>query len=249
MGQQRTGRDEHTHGNGRRWSRGEVIAVVSAAATLAGAVFAAFAFVAALQAVKQASRQADIAKDSYLATTRAWFDVGVDLSDLSLKWKEGVGATLYARTTGTNNGNSPAISVSLSSNLEVDRGVLEFPRRDIIKESCTQWRPLSGGDIVFMKEPIEHYGPAFAAWHEIIAPIDEGAERSNQLSDSVAFYVVACAMYRIVGDDNWHYTARVLRVLRVDDPDGTRVSHLLKIGEDLEDGRLTLVREGGAYAD
>lgn len=233
---------EHRRKERRYWKWSILIGAGSAVGAIAAAWFAASALRASWRAV-------DVARDSYLATTRAWFDVDVDPSDLSLAWKQGVGATLYYKVKGVNNGSSPATNVSLSANLEVDRGIVEFPRKNIIEESCTKWTPLSGGDIVFMKEPIEHNGPAFAAWYEIIPPTPEGAERPNQIGDSVPFYLVACAMYKIVGDEKWHHTARVFRVLRIDDSDDARVSHLLKIGEDLVDDRLTVVREGGAYAD
>ena len=66
----------------------------------------------------------------------------------------------------------------------------------------------------------------------------------------VQLYFISCMMYKITGDDEWHHTARIFRVFRLDELEPVRGSYQLKVGEDLEGDRLTLVREDiGAYAN
>lgn len=240
--------ERHRRGESRYWAVTGAAAVVATGATIAAAVFAAGAYFAARE-------QTSIARNAYLATTRAWFDVDVDLSDISLDWRDGQEVVMYVKIKGTNNGNSPAIDASLSSRLIVDRGIWSDPLRTIVEDSCTKWHPVNGGDIVFMKEPIEHYGPVSIPWYEIKSYLNnfvevDGVEKVERPVTSVPFKLVACAMYRIEGDAGWHYTARIFQLVRLDEADGTRASHRLRIGEDLENGRLTLLRENiGAYAN
>ena len=128
-----------------------------------------------------------------------------------------------------------------------------------------------------MKEPIVYTGPAFVPWYEIKATLDrttvrDAVEQRAKETNSLLFYLVGCAMYKITGDTNWHHTGRIFRVGRLDwsvtDADGQelprvpspsdvpndrdiiRTSFYLKLGENLESNRLTLTREDiGGYAD
>lgn len=223
-----------------------------------GWVTLAFSGVAAIGVIlsfQQTRRQADIARDSYVATTRAWFDVDVDLSEISLKWRDGVGASLRVKVEGTNNGNSPAIEASVSSRLAADEEILGASSKEIVKDSCTTWTPVNGGDLVFMKEPIETFRPTFVQWYKMqpffnIMTDDNSAISQAKSSMFVQLYFIACVIYKITGDDEWHHTARIFRVFRLDELEPVRGSYQLKVGEDLEGDRLTLVREDiGAYAN
>ena len=214
--------------------------------------FSALATVGVILSFRETRRQADIAGASYIASTRAWFDVDVDLAEMSLKWKEGAGVVMYAKVKGTNNGNSPAMEATVNAVLATDKGMLDGFPKDVVRNSCVGWVPANGGDMVFMKEPIEHIGPASLPWYEIKAVLNKPKMFGNieQPTNTVMLYLVACAMYKIVGDDGWHHTARIFRVVRIDDPDAERFSTFLNVGEDLETERLILVREDiGAYAD
>ena len=64
------------------------------------------------------------------------------------------------------------------------------------------------------------------------------------------FSFVACAMYRIAGDNEWHHTGRIYQVGYLEEPDGERVSLYLRPGENLGNDRLVFTNPGvGTYAD
>lgn len=107
--QQHPRANDQPGGNGHEWSRSEVIAAASAAATLAGAVFAAFAFFAALEAAREAGRQADIAQDNLLVSDRPWIKVEkVSVNKLTMINGAIIG---FAEVSVKNFGHSPATNL------------------------------------------------------------------------------------------------------------------------------------------
>ena len=108
---------------GRKWGRGEIIGAVSAAATLAGSAFAAGALVAALEAVSETRRQANVAQAALVNADRPWIKV-VGVSVISLKISS-VGAALTSKINIRNVGRSPAEYTSVRSELVANSNIID----------------------------------------------------------------------------------------------------------------------------
>lgn len=116
VGRQRTHPGDQAHSDGRGWTRSEVIGAISAGATLAGSLFAALALIAALQAVGQASRQADIAQNALTASSRPWVMLA-EVKPERLASDDEAGVIFWVNISVKNVGHSPAQNVSVSGEL------------------------------------------------------------------------------------------------------------------------------------
>jgi hypothetical protein len=141
-----------------------IISLLAVGITTAGFWVLLQTLKATRDAVGEAHRQADIARDGYLANTRAWMNVAIDTSKLSFAWKTGVGVYMKIALVGTNNGNSPALDASVFASAAVAE-LMADPQR-LVSEACV--KPFAfWGNITFVKEKIAATFPFSIPWSEI----------------------------------------------------------------------------------
>jgi hypothetical protein len=202
----------------------------------------------ATKATAEAHRQADIARERYLANTRAWMNVAIDTSKLSFAWKESVGVYMKIALVGTNNGNSPALSASVFASAAVAEFITD--PKSLASEACV--RPFAlWGNITFVKNQIVGTFPFSIPWADITKYQDDIAKYhlTGEDPNAVPFYIIACAQYKIVGDENIHHTARVFNLVRFSAAAGKVVGRF-PIGEPVPDNLLGVSKEEvGDYAD
>jgi hypothetical protein len=199
-------------------------------------------------AVREAHRQADITRDAYLTNTRAWMDVAIDTTKLNFSWKPTVGVYMTIALIGTNNGNSPALNASIFARAFVAEFITS--PASLASEACVIPEAF-WGNITFVKAKITATFPLSISWDDITRYQEDIAKYhlTGEDPDAVPFYVIACAQYKIIGDEKVHHTARVFNLARISATGGKIVGRF-PIGEPVPNNLLSVSEaEIGDYAD
>lgn len=167
--------------------------------------------VSAAQNQVMASNTANgISQNALTAETRAWIDFTVD--KVALDWSNPTTPSMIAYVTFTNEGNSPALNVSLDLDFVEGYPPVNHKR---VQEICSASRPKDFGNTLFMKNHFSTSASVISTWSDIESFKASIAKLNNTSPDKIPFYdpvLVVCADYRIIGDDQWHYTGRAFAV-------------------------------------
>jgi hypothetical protein len=241
IGQSHPTEEQHRSAEQTNWGRQNRINLIIIVLTVIAVEFSYNTFV-------QTRRQADIAKEAYLASKRAWMDVSVVDDSVEFRWDLNDVPTIGAELTGINQGNSPALEASVSPALVV--GLDFFDPKSIVRDKCGSTTFSLWGSIVFMKQIIVDHLSARESMENVRRYQDERIRlyhESPTLVPTATFYLVACAQYRISGDTEIHHTARIFQILH---HDGGHVSGAFMRGERMSRGEVILKEINlGAYAD
>ena len=204
--------------------------------TVLATVFAGGAFVAAY-------RQASIAQQALVATERAWIKVVSPSNFGAMTWdKTNGGFSLSVPLAVENKGNSPALDLKVFITViqeTVPRNVANSAAET--KKKCFLGLPT--GAVLFPGSPTPARGVQTATKDEVekyVTHLMNPTKPLEKVPDYFGFDVIACANYRIVGDNavhttGIHYSARNL------------AGGLLHVGEDAQ---LVLLGDlMGNYAD
>lgn len=193
----------------------------------------------------QARRQADTAQATLIQSTRAWINVSVDPTSVSLTWDKTERPTIKATLKGTNEGSSPAIDVQIFPVLFFPQNGLATVIRSRIRTLCSGTDMV--GNMVFVKDGLDQIGITSLQDDLVKSWIDRVRKKiapDQQLP--VPFSLAICAAYKIVGDDLTHHTARIYDIGRVS-PTGSLMPVL---GENMTADYISLTKEyNGEYAD
>ena len=124
------------------WRTAKNLGVWTGVAASLAAVFAFWTWYETRSQANAAWDQARTAREALIDSNRAWFNISVDLSDTSLKWKSEIGVTLYTKVKGVNSGNSPSIDTMMFADLLVDKGMREGNPKEIEKNTCVDSFPV-----------------------------------------------------------------------------------------------------------
>ena len=221
------------------WRHSFILNCGIAAAAVLTVIFAAGSFC-------ETRRQANIAQNTLVDTNRAWIDVSIDPSTLSLTWKGNV-PTVRADVTGKNVGNSPALDVQVFLLPYVFQS--RPPKSDYAttKELCAGYDLL--GNLVFMNDITTVNSSSSMPANDADRWMHDIAKFADPKTPTVMPVEMAvCASYKIIGDEHRHHTALLYDVGR---PGGLNGSPLAPfIGQDIPAGSVAFMRLfDGEYAD
>ncbi len=191
--QQAAARDEH-HKRGERiyWGVTGAASILATGATCFAAWFAWGAYTAALNAVSETRRQADIAQDALVASTRARLKI-TSIKDITATRPEGGRvAWFWAEAAYKNFGQSPAQNIFLSLRVFVV-GAGPFPTG-----TCEDAKALAGGhsfEVVFPQS--DEGGSGFGA-QVPIGRLEAGAAEVRAVQPDAPVYLgmTGCLTYQ-----------------------------------------------------
>jgi len=236
---------EHRRAERWHWKWSIILTAASTAGALAAAWFASGALNASWDAVKAARDQTDIARTASLASTRAWINVSVDPTSVSLTWDKADQPTIKATLKGTNEGNAPATDVQVFPVLFFPQSGRATAIRSRIKTLCSGVAML--GNIVFVKDGLTQISSTSLQDDLLKDWIDQfRKEIAPDQRPPAPLSLALCATYKIIGDSDTHHTARIYTIGRA--PPDAMVAPF--VGEDLAPAQVVLWREyNGEYAD
>ena len=120
---------EHWRAEKRNWLYQNTISVAVLLVASFGGVFA-------FQTYQAAKRQADTARDTYSAQTRAWMTVSIDPDTFQQRWHGNGGVNFLVSLFGVNKGSSPALQVGFTvTPLLRNLGFSDI--QGIVRKNCT----------------------------------------------------------------------------------------------------------------
>jgi hypothetical protein len=226
--------EEHRTAEQFSWRNSYRLNRAVAAAALLAVLFAAGSFC-------ETRRQAQIAQYSATQSARAWVNPNIDVSSVSIKWKDDV-PTVHARLTVSNEGGSPSIDTEFFPAIFVPENGDTFDIRNKVKTYCRGSSYV--GNILFAKDAIslnEESSMDAETAHAWIRKMKSDLQ-SNEIPP-FPIELAVCGRYNIVGDNSPHYTIKVYFAL-------TETGNVPAAGKDLQAGQVHLDRWfDGEYAD
>jgi hypothetical protein len=208
----------------------------------------------AYKTYKQTRRQADIAQDNLVATTRAWVKPYVENGDFSVSWDEHGSLNVRAIIGAVNKGTSPALNASVFIKAMV--GIDPNKENEALQKACST--NLGDKEIVFSGE--ENSGDKID-FGDQVSFVDINQYRFSyfrRMGDNykgeeifIPIIVAACALYEITGDNRKHHTGVLFELgrMRSSPPDKPYFS-LIYIGENIPYGQVTVEKDQFAsFAD
>lgn len=159
----------------------------------------------------QTRRQADAAQNTYVATARAWLDVGVDPGGISLKWAGEHDVISAIDLSITNHSNAPAIEAQAFTKVLPSHG--DFFGKIPLKNICLDRS--SGGAVVFPQATPSKIRAPFVVHIPNEFVIEPRVVQNRTTSADTALDVAVCVNYKILGDEaSLHYTGHLFGIDR-----------------------------------
>ncbi len=219
-GEHDAARDErHKRGERIYWGVTGAASILATGATCFAAWFAWGAYTAALNAVSETRRQADIAQDALVASTRARLKI-TSVESVTAKRREGDPAVRFQATAAYRNfGQSPAQNIFLTLRANVTGA--EPPPEDACEEDKATVNAYSA-EVVFPQN--DEGGGTYSAEMPVGDLIAQAAAvRAAQPEVPLKLSLIGCLTYRSAGGGAVHVTgfASELGLADADNGDGS----------------------------
>lgn len=259
--------EQHRRAERKQWGRqnriglannvfagaGVVIAIIAAGGAVFAAIYAHGAYIAAKRQAGSAEGQLEEAKkQTVIARTanRAWLDVNLASPYVEVKWDGKDGPSIKSYYTVANIVSAPAIYANEYVVPKVS-AIGQQNELNWAKDACAQEYGPGVGTIITQRNPLNSWSSAtlqqtdIDKWREIFS------QQSHVLIKDVRFFsltLIVCAIYKTVGDDTWHHTARMYQVGELG-PDGDTTLYV-SLDHDLLPGKSWSAEQTqGGYVD
>lgn len=194
----------HKRGEVWYWRITGTAAVLATVGTLAAAAFAYGAYDAALESVAEARRQADIAQQTLVASTRARLKLTAITDARATRSTDFPVAWFTFKPTFKNFGQTPAQNIAFSTHVFVIGTGEGQPARDICEGEKTRDR-MSSGELAF---PQEEGGESMFGIQMPISDLTSQAAKIEEIQTSATIYlgVVGCLTYQTIGSPTVYVT-------------------------------------------